>query len=737
MRIRSRLLLLVLAVLIPALLFAALGIAYTFHESQQFHRQTMRETARALSLVLESELARRETILRVLAQSPALDRDDLAAFYRHTAPIAAEADVAIFISTAGGEQLLNTRLPYGATLPRMLPVAVQTRAQADPGVTLISNLYEPPVGKGHSFAIQVPVIRDGQVRYYLNMGSYASQLQSLFDAQGLPRDWHAGIVDRDGVIVARSKEPERFVGMPVREGLRAKLGADAFFHHGKTLSGESTLVFLGRAPSSGWTFYVGVPDAVWMGAAVRNAGWMVAVAGVLFGLAVLAALLVARNTAQAIDNTRHAAEALGRNEPLARTPNRIAELDTVDAVLVEAGEKLRNAQAEQERRVAEAVASAERAQRALLHAQKMEALGRLTGGIAHDFNNVLQTVATGIELARQHSHDAQARSALDSCTRAVDRAAELTRQLAVFGRRQEARLETIDPTSRLCEVRPLLSGGLRSDIELRMDVEPRLWAVTVDPLQFELALLNLVMNARDALPGGGLVQVSAHNETVVGTAAQPDGLRPGDYLRIAIRDNGEGMQPDVLARAVDPFFTTKPIGHGSGMGLAQAYGFARQSGGALQLHSTPGQGTEAVLYLPRAQEDVAAAARAPQPTGRRASGEVVLLVDDDALVREVVAPVLENSGFTVVTAEDGEQALRLLQSGQHVDAVLSDIVMPGAVSGIELARDIKARRPEVAVLLATGYTDRSVDIEGVRTLAKPYAVTDAVDALFEALSARR
>jgi signal transduction histidine kinase len=729
MRIRTRLLLLVLAILVPAFLCAALGIAYSFHASQEFHRKTLRETARALSLVLERELARREAVLHTLAASPALDQGDLDTFYRHAAPIAATADVAIFLSTADGTQLLNTRLPYGAPLPRMLPVALEMRGRAEPKATIVSNLYQPPVGKGYSFAIQVPVVRDGQVRYYLNMGSDASQLQSLFDAQQLPPEWHAGIVDRDGIIVARSKDAQRYVGSPVRASLRAKLEAGEAFHAGTTLSGEQVLAFLGRATGSGWTFYVGVQEAVLQRAAVQTAAWMTAVACLLLGLALLAARLVANNTARAIEAARRAAVALGRGEPLVRTPHGLIELDTVDAALVEAGAKLRNAHAEQERRVAEAVTSAERSQRALLHAQKMEALGRLTGGIAHDFNNVLQTVSTGIELARRHTDDQQVRKALDTCTRAVIRATELSRQLAVFGRRQEARQETIDPALRLREVRPLLAGGLRSDIDLQMDVPSGLWPVTVDPLQFELALLNLAMNARDALPQGGAVRITAGNEHL---ELPLEDIAAGDYLRIKIADDGEGMAPDVLARAIDPFFTTKSVGSGSGMGLPQAYGFARQSGGTLVLQSEPGAGTEITLYLPRAVDSVAATGTQAQVPQRRADGETVLLVEDDPLVRDVVQPALEESGFSVLCADHGEQALRILESGQRIDIVFSDIVMPGTLSGIELAQAVRSDYPHIAILLATGYTEHAVDIPGVRLLAKPYDLAKAIGALLDA-----
>ncbi|HVL75661.1 MAG TPA: response regulator [Noviherbaspirillum sp.] len=732
MRIRTRLLLLVLAILLPASLCAVVALAYAYHETQDFQRQAMRETARALSLGLERELARRESILHALAASPALDNDDFRNFYAHAKQIADAGDVAIFLSTSDGRQLLNTRVPYGKPLPRMLPQALEMRAEAGPRATLISNLYEPPVGKGYSFAIQIPVERNGRVRYYLNMGSYAAQLQSLLELQRLPPEWIAGIADAHGVIVARNRDAERYVGVSVRRTVGHLLEAGEGFAEGRALSGEAATVFLSHAPHYGWNFYVAVPTDLLQRAAWRTNAWLALAMLLLLGLALLAALKMARDTAGAIEATRRAAQRLGERRPVRVQPSGLVELDTVNAALAEAGTSLQAAHEDQERRIADAVASAERSQRALLHAQKLEALGRLTGGIAHDFNNILQTVSTGVELTRRLTTDARALGTLDNCARAVRRAAELTRQLAVFGRRQDSRIETIDPVRHLTEVRPLLAGGLRSDIELNVDIPTSLWHITVDPLQFELALLNLTMNARDAMPAGGKLRLCAHNETLT---VPLDELQPGDYVRISLLDNGEGMTPEVLARAIDPFFTTKGVGQGTGMGLSQAYGFARQSGGTLLLQSQSGKGTDAILYLPRAlQMPITPAVAGSGGSKRRADGERVLLVDDDAQVREVVRAALESRGFSVLEAEDGDEAIRMLQSGIAVDAVLSDIVMPGSLSGIDLAHQLHAEHPNVAVLLTTGYSERRIDLRGIRTLPKPYSTDDAAEALLDALA---
>ena len=732
MRIRTRLLLLVLAVLLPAFLVAGFGIAFMYEEQQAFHQENMRETARALALVVDKEVARKEALLHAIAASPTLDQEDFEGFYRHVQPIAAERDVAIILhKTNCVDQIVNTRLPYGAPLPPLLPVARVLRSQYPPDATIVSNLYTPPVNKGYSFAIQVPVIRNGKVLYYLAMGSYVKQLQNVFDEQRLPSQWFAGIVDRNGTLLARNNEPEKYVGRPVRDDFARAMRAGEGFHEGVTLDGRPATAFFSRVPNSEWTFFVSLPSNELRKPAEEAALLMTGISMILITLAALGALLVARRTARSVESLRRAAERLGRGEPIEHVHTGTLEIDAVNGAIVRASDDIRAARADLEQRVAEAVASAERSQRALLQAQKLEALGRLTGGIAHDFNNVLQTVTTGLELAQLRSADPTALSALESSKRAVQRAAELTRQLAAFGRVQDARLETIDPYRQLMEMKALLHSGLRGDIDFQVDVPQGLWPVTVDPLQFELALLNLSINARDAMPGGGLLKLEARNETL---QAQAGELAPGEYLRLIVIDNGEGMSADVLAKAFEPFFTTKGVGKGSGMGLPQAYGFARQSGGTLILRSSPGEGTQAVLYLPRAHCPAALPRQDGDMPLRKAQGQTVLFVEDDPLVRDVVPPALQAAGFRVLCAADGEQALHALEGGAHVDLLFTDIVMPGSINGIHLAERVRARFPTVRVVLATGYTEQRVSVAAVRTLAKPYEVAQVVNALLDALA---
>jgi len=398
--------------------------------------------------------------------------------------------------------------------------------------------------------------------------------------------------------------------------------------------------------------------------------------------------------------------------------------------MAEASRQILTAQAELERRVAEAVAASERAQTALVRGQKLEALGRLTGGIAHEFNNLLQTLTTALQMAALTSNQPRVQSLIDTCKRTVGRATALTTRLGSFGRVQDAKLVTIDPGEQVRGSMQLLQGVLRQGSTLDVRCEAGLWPVTIDPLQFDLALLNLAINARDAMPDGGTLSIEVANCSVPAAGERPG----GEYVRVSVGDTGMGMPPDVLARALDPFFTTKAPGQGSGLGLPQAYGFATQSQGFLALSSTVGVGTTIDIYLPRSRQALSPQpGRAPTAAPARASGRV-LFVEDDPLVREAVTRGLEESGFDVQVAASGDGALALLDGGLDVDVVFSDIVMPGKVSGIDLAALLHQRRPGLPVLLATGYTDQRADVPGVQVLAKPYEIGHLVSQL-DALAA--
>ncbi len=366
----------------------------------------------------------------------------------------------------------------------------------------------------------------------------------------------------------------------------------------------------------------------------------------------------------------------------------------------------------------------------LRQAQKMDSMGQLTGGIAHDFNNMLTAVIGNLELAQSRIAEPSVRRRVEIAMRAAQRGGELTRQLLAFARRQRLVPQPIDVNAVLRGLGELLQRTLGGVIEVQSRLAAGLWPAFADATQVEHAVLNLALNARDAMPEGGRLLVETANVAV--TAGEVAELAAGDYVRITVADTGTGMAPDVLERAMEPFFTTKAPGKGTGLGLAQVYGLVRQLGGGVRLHSVPGEGTTAELFLPRAGEIATAAlAGAPVATPAAAGGRNVLLVDDEPDVREIAADLLSDAGYQVRAAAGAAEALALLATAP-ADVLVLDLAMPG-ISGAELARQVRALHPGLPVLFLTGHADRLPDAS-VPVLRKPYSRAALLEAVARAIA---
>ncbi len=375
----------------------------------------------------------------------------------------------------------------------------------------------------------------------------------------------------------------------------------------------------------------------------------------------------------------------------------------------------------------------------ILHqSQKMEAIGQLTGGIAHDFNNLLTVILGSLSLAdRMAAGNERLKRLLNSARTAADRGAGLTRDLLAFSRRQRLHTEIVNPSERLIGTCNLLRRSLRGDIKLEVHLPRDLRPISVDAGQLELALLNIGLNARDAMPNGGVLRVGARNVAL----EQPlDGLR-GDFVALSIADTGTGIPDAVKERVFEPFFTTKDVGKGSGLGLSQAYGFAKQSGGTIQIDSTVDQGTTVTLYLPAAPADAlprpGSPAAADAATGR--AGDSVLIVEDDPDVAAVAAQMIEELGYTVRVAASARVALDLLRQGPPADLVFTDIMMPDGMNGVDLGRVLRAHFPDTAVLLATGFSEAAMTAEakGFALITKPYHSDELAAAITRLLKSRR
>lgn len=373
----------------------------------------------------------------------------------------------------------------------------------------------------------------------------------------------------------------------------------------------------------------------------------------------------------------------------------------------QAGDDLKRINELLEDRVNQALMQKAKAEADLVHAQRMEAVGRLTGGVAHDFNNLLTVIIGALDIILRSPDDAAKRKKLGEAALAAARRGEgLTHQLLAFSRRQTLRPKPVDLNQQILECEPLLRQALGEGLALRLRLRRGGAPVNVDVAQFEAALLNLVVNARHAVKDGGHIGIQTQScEVHTGDVVD---LPAGQYVCVTVADNGSGMDADVMARVFEPFFTTKAVGKGTGLGLSQVYGFARQSGGAVKIRSRPGQGTQIKLYLPPLAEGVTVPETEVAATPASVSDRRLLLVEDDASVAAVALELLQETGFEVRTAETAPKALELL-ADETFDVMLSDIVMPGGMTGIELAQTVARDYPAMKVVLTSGYAGDDVD----------------------------
>ena len=378
-------------------------------------------------------------------------------------------------------------------------------------------------------------------------------------------------------------------------------------------------------------------------------------------------------------------------------------------------------------------------QSALHQAQKMEAIGQLTGGVAHDFNNVLQIIGGNLQLLKLvgNLNDA-GKARVDMALAGVERGAKLSSHLLAFARRQPLQAVVINPGHLLREMDDMMRRVLGPRARVVTDISACLGSTLVDPNQLNNVLLNLAINARDAMAGGGTLTIRAAN-------AGPDGALPtevprGHYVLIEVADTGKGMAPEVLERAFEPFFTTKPTGQGTGLGLSMAYGFVKQSGGEIVLRSEPGKGTSVRIYLPRSEAEPQHAEQAP--TAPLLGGiETILVVEDEEDVRSTTCGILSALGYKVLEAPDAAKAVEIVERGQHIDLVFTDVIMPGPVSSLQLGEVVRARLPQAQILYTSGYAEGVLAHEGkleasVNLLQKPYH-PDALSARIRHLLRRR
>ena len=731
--IRSRLLLLVLSVLVPAVAGAAWLIAQTYNAEREANERVLRDTTRALSLVVDRELNQRAVIARVLSLSHALD----------DAPQVDPARLSMFDQQARramsglegwvelavpGRRILDTRLASGTMPPDEPGEAADDALFESPTVTA---LRMPGPGQAPYAAIVQPVQRNGGTPLTVTVTILPAELQRIIDRQHLPADWVGTVLDCRGTVVARHPGGAAFTGRVPPPDMKKHLaaGSEGLFNI-ISMDGVPVTGYFSTS-SQGWTYVTAMPSPQFAGR-VPAAVLQVALGALaLLGVAVCAARWVSGRIAAPVYSLKRAAARIQAGQPVERVVTGVAEFDEVADALAEAGDAMQRARAELERQVSEAIERTRAAEQRVSQSQRVEALGRLTGGVAHDFNNLLGVISNSAYLIQRQATSAELQVAVAATLRAVEAGGRLTQHLLRFAGRQPVRPQVIELVRFLPELQELMGIVLGRRIQIQVAVAPDTWPVAVDAGELELALINLALNARDALPAGGRVWLKARN------ADEPElaGLIPGHYALVTFTDEGQGIAPELVDRIFEPFVTTKPVGQGTGFGLSQVHGFCVQAGGTAQVASTPGLGTTVSMFLPAAPEVAGTAGAAVEPARKEGSvaGMRVLLVEDNQELGEVTAALLDSHACKVHHVRSPEDALRALQTQAEFDVVLSDVVMPGKIDGVRLARLLQGLRPALPVVLISGYSTELPNAGEFVVLRKPCSRDDLLAALHQAI----
>ena len=689
----------------------------------------LRDLARSISIVVDGELDKRVAIANTLGAARSLKDGELERFYEH-AKRATEGSGNTVLVVDATRQILNTRKPFGEPLPTR---GWLTNPPLVSGPPVVTDLLTGKISGQPVLTVMVAEPGMAQQRYNIGIAFGPDVIQRLLDLQKMPPGAVASVLDGKFQTVARSKDPQKWLGVRAASATVAAASNGLLDQQFESMSheGEPTVAFVARSVRYGWTVAVGLPRSELDEPAIRVTMQAFAAAGIVAVIGLALALYFARQIGGPVLALSDAAAELGRDRVPAPLRTGLFEADQVGAALHDAGMRSARATEVLESRVAEAIRQTQEAQTRLLDGQKHEAIGRLTGGLAHDLNNFLQTMSTGLQVLDRLVKEDPGRRVIEASTRALDKAAALVRQMLAFGRTQPLKPQPIDLHDFVLRCEDLMGRAVGGKVRLSADIEPGLPPLMADATQFELALLNLVFNARDAMPDGGTVLIRGR----LASATQASALPPGRYIAVDVVDTGGGMDAEVLQRVFEPYFTTKAVGVGSGLGLPQVRAFAVQSGGAATISSERGVGTTVSLLLPVSRDPVQAK-DAAATTAAEFMPLRVLFVEDDLLVSSVVVPALRAAGHTVRHCLTGEAAERALQDGGLFDVVFTDVVMPGTMSGLDLAAWCQANIPAMAVIVATGYTTQHIDA-GVKVLSKPYSIETLLMELQYAVRVKR
>ena len=696
--LRTPLYMLVAAATIPVLFATVVlaGFAVT-RQRESLETRSRAEVAEVVKRV-DSAFDRSIAALEALAASKSLDGGGYDAFRQEAQRVATTqphwAQLVLVDARTGAN--LTSIVGSPAFLPRLIDSAERADMARSPAPRVGNLITDPRLGSAHLVTLRIPVLRDGMLRYVLWAALRVETITELLSSSEWRRSWIATVSDRAGTVVARSRDHERWIGRPGNAELDLALQqSGSGWVKASTLEGSPAYIVAGHSPLSGWSVQLAIP-AREIDGPIRWAAGLI-VAGILGSLAVAGVLvwLVIREI--------------------------------------------------RERREREHM---------IQQSQRMELIGQMTRGVAHDFNNILGVLVGILEtVSRRVTSDQALTSLIASGIGAVERGRTLTQQLLAFARRQTLKPERVDVNETLAELNRLIPQSLDHNVRVELDLRAERAECLVDRSQFEAAILNLAVNARDAMPEGGTIRIRTEDAPF----GRP-GAVAGAAVLISVMDSGQGIPAEVIDRVFDPFFTTKPPGKGTGLGLSQVYGFVKQSSGHIEIASPPGEGTTVSLWLPKALAQESRAELQPEPPpavavenrpwrpklvepapAAQGGSRTVLIVDDEIIIATSAALALNEAGFATVIATNGDQAKQALASEPRIEVLFTDLILPQGPNGLELARFARERRPEIRVVIASGHITKAVsrlgEIEEYATISKPYSGDQAVAAVSAALAA--
>ncbi len=758
--------LLALATAIPLLLLAFLMFQQMVNQERESIRQGLLTNAKTLAGLVDNEIETHAAIASTLATSPALINGNFEEFWREAREALRFAPGSwLNVSDPDGTIKLATLVPLGTALPRHAAPELIDRAFAT-GRYQVSDVLIAATSQELTTLVVVPLFRDGKPLYCLSIAVLPETILRHLEAK-FSSNYIAAIIDRQHKFVARIPGHSERVGTLAAPGWRAAI-AKAQEGWSENVSVEGNWILTGHVPTTyGWTVGVANLEADLM-QPVRRILWSSAiVAGSLLLASLALAWWLSARAGRSMTELSEAARAVvdGPTHALqAPTPfleaRIIAEsLDMASRELHKRGEDLARSNTHLESQVAERTSDLiaemrrrEEVEGTLRQSQKMEAIGQLTGGIAHDFNNMLTIVIGNIDTLQRRLRSVDASisaplvNPLEAAMKGARNAAKLTHRLLAFARQQPLAPQASDIRVLVAGMSDMLTRMAGEAIDIETVSGAGLWPVLVDENQLENVLLNLIVNAHDAMPNGGRITIETSNAYLDDTyVASVGDIKAGQFVMLSVSDTGTGIAPDQIDKVFEPFFTSKPPGLGTGLGLAMIHGFVKQSGGHIRIYSEVGHGTTVKIYLPRLHSAEPPAVEAPvlkRQLLRAIEGETILLVEDDEGVRAYAVGILQEAGYRVVAVGDGPAAFDALDVIDRVDLLFTDVVLGGEMNGRQVAEKFGRLRPHVPVLFTTGYTRNAIVHHGrldagVNLLNKPYTsqeLTEKVRQLIDRVS---